>query len=78
MKVKGTVGETSERWGGVHTGIPERIDIILSRTKLTETQGTEAVEQGGGGVSTEAVEQGGGGGVTEAVEQGGDGVSLKL
>ena len=27
---KGNVGETSERWGGVHMGSPECIDTILN------------------------------------------------
>ena len=27
---KGNVGETSERWGGVHIGFSECIDIILN------------------------------------------------
>ena len=27
---KGNVGETSERWGGVHVGFCKRIDTILN------------------------------------------------
>ena len=29
-RFKGTVGETSERWGGAYMGISERIDAILN------------------------------------------------